>query len=285
MQDVSQPDRPVPGSRWESLVWPQWLPIRARLPLIAQITAGTALLAALTMPAWTEVPTLEVIPTNVPANAAAHLSPSAIPQSIVVPHAPPVAPQPPPAPSRPAHLNLDVRHSFGNLALSVVVDDKRVVETQLEGSRKRFGAFGKRSEKGFTKTIDLEPGIRVVRVRVRSTEDHFDQTRVERFELGSASVASMRISADKTGLSIFADRPAPPPPAPVTVATTPVQVQVAPVPPPPISAGVGAPSAAAELYQALRSMLIAVTGFIASAATGFVVQEFLRSRKGVLGLD
>ena len=37
-----------------------------------------------------------------------------------------------------------------------------------------------------------------------------------------------------------------------------------------------------ELVQSLRSMLIAIAGFVASAATGFVVQEFLRRRRGLL---
>jgi hypothetical protein len=240
--------------------------------MIAQITAGAALLAALTMPAWSEVHPLD---GTTPASSAAAAR-------MVVPHAQPISPQPPPTPMRPAHLNLDVRHSFGNLALTVTVDDKRALETRLDGSRRRFGAFGKRSEKGFTKTLDLEPGVRVVRVRVRSTEDKFDQTRVERFELGSSSVASMRIAVDKSGLSIFADRPAPPPVMAQVI--PPLQVQVAPPSSTITPATNAAPSPAAELYQALRNMLIAVTGFIASAATGFVVQEFLRHKKRVLGL-
>jgi hypothetical protein len=40
-------------------------------------------------------------------------------------------------------------------------------------------------------------------------------------------------------------------------------------------------SALAELYKALRSMLIAIAGFVASTATAFVVQEFLKSRRGL----
>ena len=43
-------------------------------------------------------------------------------------------------------------------------------------------------------------------------------------------------------------------------------------------------SAAAERYHTLRQSLIAIAGFIASAATGYLVQEFLRSRKRLLGL-
>ena len=37
--------------------------------------------------------------------------------------------------------------------------------------------------------------------------------------------------------------------------------------------------AVAELLQSLRSMLIAIAGFVASAATGFIVQEYLRGKK------
>lgn len=234
------------------------------------------------MPAWSDV-------QKPPASGApASQAVSPVAPNLVVPHAQPVAPQPPPEPMRPAHLNLDVRHNFGTLLLSVTVDDERVLETTLEGSRKKFGAFGKRSEKGFTKTIDLEPGVRVVRVRVRSSEEKFDQTRVERFELGSSSVASMRIAVDKSGLSIFADRPAPPQIQPVIAQVIPALPLTAAGQPGPQSnpnaPAASQPSAAAELYGALRNMLIAVTGFIASAATGFVVQEFLRQKKRVLGL-
>jgi hypothetical protein len=112
-------------------------------------------------------------------------------------------------------LNLDVRHSFGSVDLSITVDGKPAFNTKLDGSGKRFKMFGKRSERGFTHTLDLDPGVRVVRVRVKSAEDKFDQTRVERFELGSASVAAIRIAADRSGMSLVADRPpVPPPPAP-----------------------------------------------------------------------
>ena len=156
--------------------------------------------------------------------------------------------------------------------LSITVDGRPVLDTTLEGSGKRFKVFGKRAEKGYTKSLDLPPGVRVVRVRVRSAADKFDQTRVERFDLDSASVAGMRIAADKTGLSVIADRPQ------VIERTTVAQVAQATQ-----TAQAQQASALAELYQSLRSILIAVAGFIGSAATGFVVQEFLRSRKEVMG--
>jgi hypothetical protein len=188
-------------------------------------------------------------------------------------------------------LNLDVHHSFGSVDLSVTVDGKAALNSKLDGSGKRFKMFGKRTERSFTHTLDLSPGVRVVRVRMRSDEDKFDQTRVERFELGSASVAAIRIAADKTGMSIVADRP-PAPPAPKAPAAI-IQADpaalvasaAAALPLAAATAATRAPQTASTvvgLVQSLRSMLIAIAGFVASAATGFVVQEFLRRRKDLL---
>jgi hypothetical protein len=178
----------------------------------------------------------------------------------------------------------------------VAVDGKPAFESKLAGGGKRFKAFGKRAERGYTKTLDLPPGVHVVRVRVRSTEDKFDQTRVERFDMGSASVATLRVSADRSGLSLVAERPAPPPPQRAAEIQVPVQPAVAPAAPAVIPAAVpGVPVAATassrttqdanavvDLLQSVRSILIAIAGFVASAATGFVVQEYLRSRRGLL---
>ncbi len=254
-----------PPSRWDTLVWPHWLPLQSRLPLIAQITGAVALIAAVAMPRWTVV-------SDAPITAAAPLPTSAA--TMTEP-----APVPPP---RPAHLNLDVRHSFGSVDLSVSVDGERVLDTKLAGSRRRFGVVGKRAERSYTKTLDLASGARVVRVRVRSAEDEFDQTRVEQFDLGPATVATMRISADKAGLSVVADRP----PAPAKPASVAAAIPLGAPAPRAVesqraaeSSEVAEASALAELYQTLRSTLIAMAGFIASAATGFLVESYLRSRR------
>lgn len=258
------------GSRWEAFIWPQWLPLRARLPLIAQIAGAAALMAAIAMPRWADVPRAPEAPALPPRPAEL---------------------TPPPPPPRPAHLNLDVRHGFGSIDLSVTVDGERVLDTTLAGSAKRFGVFGKRAEKSFTKTLDVSPGVRIVRVRVRSAADKFDQTRVEQFDLESASVAAIRIAANKSGLSVVASRPpgrSPPPAAAPTPAAAPSPA-AAPFPAAASPAAVApAPQAAqqasvlAELYQALRSILIAIAGFVASTATAFLVQEFMRSRRGLI---
>ncbi|MDO8680335.1 MAG: hypothetical protein Q7R30_17590 [Acidobacteriota bacterium] len=264
----------TPRSRWETIVWPPWLPVRARLPLIAQIAGASALIAALAMPQWADV-------AKTPAAAAAPTS--------AVPPAAAVAPKPvvPKTATRPAHLNLDVRHAFRSIDLSVTVDGRSVLDTTVEGSGKRFKVFGKRAERGYTTSLNLSPGVRVVRVRVRSAADKFDHTRVERFDLDSASVATLQIAADRAGLSVVAERPPAPERAPAPPATQVTQVaqatQATQVAQAAQVAQAQQASALAELYQSLRSILIAVAGFIGSAATGFVVQEFLRSRKQVMG--
>jgi len=232
------------------------------------------------------------VPPPATAPAPATATPSPVPASASVAPASAV-PTPALAPEelRPAHLNLEVRHSFANVDFSVTVDGKPAFQTTVEGSGKRFKVFGKRSERGYTKTIDLPPGVRLVRVRVLSAADKFDQTRVERFDLGSASVATLRVSADRSGLSLVAERPPAPKSAPVQ---PPVQAAVpAPTVVPTAASTVPLPATAAprspqeansvvDLLQSVRSILIAIAGFVASAATGFVVQEYLRTRRGLL---
>jgi hypothetical protein len=280
------------ASRWETFVWPRWLPVRARMPLVAQVTGAVALTALIVGPWWASTPDAIESSTPAPIPTAAAPSPApAAPSTPAVPRestpgAPAVAPV---VAVKPAHLNLDVRHNFGSVDFAVSVDGKPALLTKLDGSGKRFGVFGKRAARGYTKTLELSPGVHLVRVRVSSPNDKFDQMRVERFDLGSSAVASMRISADKSGLSLVAERP----PAPEPVAAAPVTMPLAPVPAPVQTASVTAVpqssgasrqdvNAVADLLQSVRSMLIAIAGFVASAATGFIVQEYLRSRRSLI---
>lgn len=264
------------------------------MPLVAQVTGAVALTALIVGPWWASAP--EAIPQtsmdgSTPPATQVATAPAATPPSPAPAVAPvEVAPAPPAPPARPAHLNLDVRHSFKSVNFSVTVDDKPMLHTRLEGSGKRFGVFGKRSERGYTRTLDLAPGAHLVRVRVLSQEEKFDQTRVERFDLGSASVATIRISVDKSGLSLVAERPPAPPPS--AVAELP-RVTPPPAPPAPIqAASIAVPqattatrqdvNAVADLLQSVRSMLIWIAGFVATTATAFVLEEWLKTRKEVL---
>jgi hypothetical protein len=244
------------------------LPSRARLPLIAQIAGAFALIAAVTMPKWSD-------PVPAAPAAAAPVTPAAD-----VPVAPVAAD---PVPARPAYLNLDLRHNFRSVDLAVTIDGKRALDTKLEGAGKKFGVFGRREKRSFARSLELEPGARVVRLRLKSTDDKFDHSRVERFDLGPASVASMRIDIEKAGLSVMAERPAAPKPAPD--AAPPLAPAAASAPAATATTAVAAPvagpteaSALAELYRTLRSTLIALAGFIASVASGFLFEEYLRSR-------
>ena len=48
-----------------------------------------------------------------------------------------------PGAATPAHVNLEVRHSFKSVDLFVSVDGRSIVDTKLAGSGKRFKVFGK----------------------------------------------------------------------------------------------------------------------------------------------
>jgi len=264
------------------------------MPLVAQVTGAVALTALIVGPWWASAPDAIESAETAAATPAAAATTTALPAAAIAtsPAVPaevtPAAPAPlPPA----AHLNLDIRHSFGHVDFYVTIDGKPAIQARLEGSGKRFGVFGKRSERGHTRTIELTPGVHLVRIRVASTDDKFDQMRVERFDLGSAAVASMRISADKSGLSLIADRPpAPGPAAPTAVASAP------PAAPPvtatsaaPVQAGATVPTsgsasrqdinALTDLLYSVRSMLIWIAGFVATTATAFLFEEWLKKRK------
>lgn len=281
---ISDREIEFPRSRWERLVWPRWLPTRARLPLIAQITGAFALVAAVTMPQWRVGDPPAVAPIGAPVDTPAALAAPVAPAALVAPVAPAT-------PARPAHLNLDLRHSFRSVDLTVTVDGKRVLDTKLEGAGKKFGVFGRRAERSYTRTLDLQPGARVVRLHIKSAQEKFEHTRVERFDLGPASVATMRIDIEKSGLSVIADRPAPPAPAPApqpavaaatqTPAMAPAQASMAAQAAAQATKEAQEASALAALYQSLRSILITLAGLIGSTATAFVVQEFLKQRKVV----
>jgi hypothetical protein len=231
------------------------------MALVAQISGAVALTALVVGPWWARVP--EPVPSQQTA------APAPIVQA--------------PA-AQAAHLNLDVRHSFRKVQLTIAVDDKPVLDTALEGNGKRFKVFGKRSERGYAKTLELNPGVRLVRVRVRSVPDNFDQTRVERFDLGAASVAALRVAADKSGLTLVAERPASLP-SPTATTTSPPPSDAVQAGAVPASPSRPATAAVIEFLHSLRSMLIGIAGFVASTATAFVVQEWLRSRRSMLFVD
>ena len=228
------------GHCWETLIWPRWLPTRARLPLIAQLTGAALLVAAVAMP-------------TVVRPSAAHRSPAVCGRG----GATGVAPAPA-DPTRPAHLNLDVRHTSRT---STHGHDRRppLVDTKLSGSGKRFGVFGKREERAFTKTLDLEPGRRAwfasgsdrprtSSIKPASSGSSSAQPRSPRCASGRGEIRAGRVRRPSASRPAAAGGCGPPPdrrPPAVTAAAV---------------AAASRCECRCELYQTLRSLLIAMAG-------------------------
>jgi hypothetical protein len=156
------------------------------------------------------------------------------------------------SPVRTSHLNVVVRHNLEGAELSVLVDGEPSFSSTIPGSRaKRFGLFGKRADRTFSKSLVLGAGAHTVQVRVQSADDGFDQTAQERVVLSGGEVTTLSVSAstEQAGLSLV------------------------------VPAAAAQPGVATGVLGAIQSVFVTVLGFIASATIGFLVQESLRSRK------
>ena len=149
-------------------------------------------------------------------------------------------------------LNVVFRHSLQMADLSVFVDGRPTFSDQVPGTaKKRFGILDKRVEGTLSKTLAVPLGTHVVQVRVKSPSDRFDQTRQISVNLVSGKESTVVVTAQRDDLSLsYRGRP-----------VVPVEE--------------GAESSGAPL----RSVLVTVMGSVASAAIGFLVQEFLKARK------
>jgi hypothetical protein len=151
-----------------------------------------------------------------------------------------------------ATLNLVCRHNFRSAELSVFIDEKLIHTQQISGlAKKRFGLFDTRIEGSFSKSVAVPAGEHVVQVRLRSAEDAFDQTRQSEINLLPGKDATIVVSTQRGGMSLVYQ---------------------------------GLPVAATNdtvfgYFTYLRTVLVTIFGSAISAAIGFVVQDFLRSRK------
>jgi len=158
-----------------------------------------------------------------------------------------------PAASRtPATLNVILRHNFRSAELSVLIDGRVAFTQQVSGSvKKRFGILDKRAEGEFSKTLSVSAGEHVVQIHVRSAAEGVDQTKQVGVNLLPKSDATVAISAQRSGMSVSYQGP---PVAPVQ-------------------------DNANGLYSTVRSIALTIFGSAVSATIGFMVQEFLRSKK------
>lgn len=151
----------------------------------------------------------------------------------------------------PATLNLICRHALRSADISVSIDGKTIYADHISASPKKFyEILGKRSET-FSKSLTVPSGNRVVEVHLSSPTDGFDQTRQCDLNLPPGKEATLLVEAQQSGMSLVNKG----------------------------SATASARNLESGYSDLLRSVLVTLLGSGVSAAIGFFVQEFLRSRK------
>jgi hypothetical protein len=150
-----------------------------------------------------------------------------------------------------ATLNLICRHDLRSADISVSIDSKPTYTDHISTSpRKLFGIFGKRGVT-FSKSLAVPSGEHVVQVHLSSATDGFDQTKQRELNLLSGNEATLLIAAQRGGMSLVYQGPV-----------------IAPT-----------KNLGSVYSDSLRSILVTLLGSAVSAAIGFGVQEFLRSKK------
>ena len=150
----------------------------------------------------------------------------------------------------PATLNLVCHHDLRNAEIRVSMDGTSIYADHVGSSPKKFfGVIGKKASI-FSKSLTVPAGDHTVQVHLVSQEDRFDQTAEKQVSLPRASENTLLIDAERGGMSI-------------------------------VNKSSVAPESdhGASYSGLLRSMLVMAFGSAVSAAIGFVVQEFLRSKK------
>jgi hypothetical protein len=150
-----------------------------------------------------------------------------------------------------ATLNLICRHALRSADISVSIDGKMIYADHISASPKKFyEILGKRSET-FSKSLTVPSGNRVVEVHLSSATDGFDQTRQCELSVPPGKEATLLVETQQGGMSLVNKG----------------------------SATVPARNLESGYSDSLRSVLVTLLGSGVSAAIGFFVQEFLRSKK------
>lgn len=150
-----------------------------------------------------------------------------------------------------ATLTLICRHALRSADISVSIDGKTMYSDHISASSKKFyEILGKRSET-FSKSLTVPSGNRVVEVHLSSATDGFDQTRHCDLNLPPGKEATLLVEAQQSGMSLVNKS----------------------------SASFAARNLESGYSDSLRSVVVTLLGSGVSAAIGFFVQEFLRSKK------
>jgi hypothetical protein len=150
-----------------------------------------------------------------------------------------------------ATLNVICRHALRSADISVSIDGKTIYSDHISASPKKFyEILGKRSET-FSKSLTVPSGNRLVEVHLTSATDGFDQTRQCELSVPPGKEATLLVEAQQSGMSLVNKG----------------------------SATASARNLESGYSDSLRSVLVTLLGSGVSAAIGFFVQEFLRSKK------
>lgn len=153
-----------------------------------------------------------------------------------------------------ATLTIAGHHGFRRAQVSIWIDDSLKSQYEVSGSaKKKFGVLGK-IDGSFSRSLRVGAGDHTVRVRFQSLTDSGDITRQTHVTLQAGTESTVYVNADRGMLSLaFAGA------APKTRSD---------------------PEPSSGYARMLQSVFMAIAGSALSATVGFVVQDFLKSRKG-----
>ncbi|MGZ4815099.1 MAG: hypothetical protein ACXVZV_06815 [Terriglobales bacterium] len=152
-----------------------------------------------------------------------------------------------------ATLTIAGHHGFRRAEVSVWIDGDLKSTYEVTGSaKKRFGILQK-VEGNFSRSLRVGPGDHVVKLRFHSLTDSSDITRQCNVNVQAHTESTVYVNADRGLLSLsFAGSPS----------------RTRPEPEP-----------RSSYATTLQSIFMAIAGSALSATVGFVVQDFLKSRK------
>ncbi|HEY2842670.1 MAG TPA: hypothetical protein VGJ09_03430 [Bryobacteraceae bacterium] len=147
-------------------------------------------------------------------------------------------------------LHILVHHNFREADLSLVVDGRVNFTEHLSGSaKKRLGLF-EQVNGNFSKTLPLPAGEHLVEVQLRSAADGVNQSRSSRIKILDGQEATLSVSASRNSMNLNFQ-----------------------------GASVTPDSSVSNLADHALSLALTVMGSALTAAVGFFVQDFLRSKK------
>ncbi len=154
-------------------------------------------------------------------------------------------------------LNLVCRNGFRSAEIELSIDGKSIYSDHIYANhvstnpKKLFGLLGKTTEM-LSKSLVVPAGDHVIQVHLSASVENFDETTQRQLKLTPGSEGTLLVTAERSGMSVLYKPSAP------------------------------AEAQNGSSYSGLfRSMLVMVFGSVVSAAIGFVVQEFLRSKRPV----